>query len=153
MSIGGFDLESTHSRSGREHVTAFHLISPFPFPFPFPLFPFHMIKCRNAQEKTYNAIHFCPLNEKKKALPTSFALFLSAHRLIINNHPRPPHNHQTSLSLLPPNPLHLSYPVSKILSSILIAAAVVFPLVGAVGVAKWVKRIENAHAPVQGDKT
>lgn len=44
MSIGGFDLESTHSRSGREHVTAFHLISRFPFPFPFPLslspFPF-----------------------------------------------------------------------------------------------------------------
>lgn len=56
MSIGGFDLESTHSRSGREHVTAFHLIS---------LSPFHMIKCRNAQEKTYNDIHFCPLNKKK----------------------------------------------------------------------------------------
>lgn len=64
MSIGGFDLESTHSRSGREYVTAFHLVS---------LSLFHKIKCRNAQEKTYNAIHFCPLN-KKKALPTSFAL-------------------------------------------------------------------------------
>lgn len=38
MSIGGFDLESTHSWSGREHVTAFHLISRFPFSF--PLFPF-----------------------------------------------------------------------------------------------------------------
>lgn len=32
MSIGGSDLESTHSRSGREHVTAFHLISLSPFP-------------------------------------------------------------------------------------------------------------------------
>lgn len=74
MSIGGFDLESTHSRSGREYVTAFHLVSLSPFSFPFPLV--HMIKCRNAQEKTYNDIHFCPLN-KKKALPTSFAPFSS----------------------------------------------------------------------------
>lgn len=39
MSIGGFDLESTHSRSGREHVTAFHLISRFPFSFPLSPFP------------------------------------------------------------------------------------------------------------------
>lgn len=60
MSIGGFDLESTHSRSGREHVTAFHLISPFPFPFPLSPFPFPFSFSTRSSVETRKKRHITP---------------------------------------------------------------------------------------------